>query len=983
MQMINPVKNMKSIYLFILLQFTISVSGQEPGTLSFPENMECTVQPFYRYRTDGLPGREIIISFMGAQLAGSARVEMKTGKLKELTELPAAGPGRQTCSVLLPPDVGVKSETPVTLTLRQGSKSLKKTVMVPAMRQWKVYVYPHSHVDIGYTNTQTNVEILHKRNIDEGIKLAEATQDYPEGARYRWNPEVTWPLERYWVSATPEQKDRVLNAIRKGWLCIDASYLNTNTSACSDEELFQMFRFSREIQRLTGVPSKTIQQMDIPGMSWGLVPVMVQQGVRYIMSWPNACRAGSTHGLDEKPFWWIGPDGKSKVLFFQPGGYANSGSMSKGGEIGRPWFGQRDPDKVPAVIKTGSCKVDFLKALSAREKPDYPYDYYVVSWCLWDNTPIDADLPDAVKKWNEQYAYPHLVISGADEIMGMIEKKYGDHLPAVTGDFTEYWTDGLGTAAGLTAINRNAKERLVQAEKLWTMLHPAMPFPEGQFNEAWRYIALGTEHTWCAENPTEPFFQDAIWKVKQSYFREADDRTQVLLDEAMAPATDRSTGALGPEEGPSNGGVAVFNTNSWPHGGLVTLSVAESRKGDRVTDDQGSDVPAQRLSTGQLAFLASDVPAFGSRHYRVAVGKSLFTDGCRISANTLDNKLLKVIIDPKTGNIAQLVKIDAGRNFAMTQANGGLNTFRWMPGDSDNAQPDSAIAVSVVENGPLVVELRVASKATGCRTVSRSVRLVHGLPWVEITNMVDKLPLPAKDGIHFGFGFDIPQSTTRVDIPWGIIRVEDDQWPAANRNWLTMQRWVDISGAKDGITWCSLDAALIESGSMTANQTGTWSGERKPWLRKLESGSTIFSWVMNNHWFTNFPLTQDGPVTFRYRILPHGPWDAAAASRFGMEQSQPLVPLAAGNNAVSGPLVALEGSPAVTVSALKSTADGKSVILHLRSVSGRDETVGLGWPAGIPVSVSICDIEEVPGRIAGKEIIVPANGLLVLKAAWK
>jgi len=27
---------------------------------------------------------------------------------------------------------------------------------------------------------------------------------------------------------------------------------------------------------------------------------------------------------------------------------------------------------------------------------------------------------------------------------------------------------------------------------------------------------------------------------------------------------------------------------------------------------------------------------------------------------------------------------------------------------------------------------------------------------------------------------------------------------------------------------------------------------------------------MNNHWFTNFPLTQDGPVTFRYRIQPTG-----------------------------------------------------------------------------------------------------------------
>ncbi len=31
-----------------------------------------------------------------------------------------------------------------------------------------------------------------------------------------------------------------------------------------------------------------------------------------------------------------------------------------------------------------------------------------MTWCMADNTPVDADLPDAVKSWNEEYAYPHL-----------------------------------------------------------------------------------------------------------------------------------------------------------------------------------------------------------------------------------------------------------------------------------------------------------------------------------------------------------------------------------------------------------------------------------------------------------------------------------------------------------------------------------------------------------------------------------------------
>jgi len=947
--------------------------------LAFPGDMECVAQPRYGLRADGQPGREITLNLKGEKLGGKAQAEVRAEGRTETNELSGAGEGSAALRVLLPAGVGVKEEARVTLTLRQGARTLEKTVPVPAMRYWTVYLYPHSHVDIGYTAPQDIAEFIHKRNIEEGIKLAEATKDYPAGARYRWNPEVTWPLERLWQGAGPDQKERVQEAIREGRLCVDASYVNLNTSVCSEEELFQVFGFSREMRERTGAAIDSFQQMDVPGMSWGLVPVLAQEGVRYIMTWPNSCRAGHAHaGIDGRPFWWVGPDGKSKVLFLQPGGYGNSGSMSKGGATGRPWFGQRDPDKIPAVIKTGSANVDFTGQLAGLEKAGFPYDFLVLSWCLWDNCPLDADIPDAVRAWNERYAYPRILIAGGHEIMRAIEQKYGDKLPTVTGDFTEYWTDGLGSAARLVGLNRNAKERLAQAETLWTMLRPGKPAPRAAFDEAWRYAILGDEHTWCAENPTEPFFQQALWKIKGSYFREADDRSQTLLDDALAPATDRSTGALGPADGPANGGVAVFNTHSWKHGGLVTLSPAESARGERVTDERGQDVPAQRLSTGELAFLAAEVPAFGSRHYRVVAGQCPLKDGCKREGTTLENQLLRVTIDPATGNITHLVQLATGRDFAEAKVDGGLNAFRWMPGDSDNARPDGDISIETVESGPLVVELRVRSKAPGCRALARSVRLLGGQPWVEISDVVDKLPLLPKDGVHFGFAFDIPEGRTRVDIPWGVMEVEKDQWAAGNRNWLAVQRWLDISNRKEGVTWCSLDAPLFESGAMTANQTGTWTGERKPWLSKLEPSSTIYSWVMNNHWFSNFPLTQDGPATFRYRILPHGPYDAAAANRFGLEQAQPLAHVAANQDPGLKPLVAI-GNERISVSMLKPSADGKAVILRLRSVADRDDTARLAWPAGRPKSVCLCKRGEQPAEAVGDEIVVPANGFVTVR----
>lgn len=944
-----------------------------------PTTINYKVQPVYGYRADKTPGRIVTISLKGGVLKGDCSVEVVARGQKEKTHFVLNATDSTEVEILLPSVVPTEKKSDVTITLTYAGEKHKEKLNIDPMRHWNIYLYNHAHVDIGYTNTHKNIELLHKNNIIEGVKLAEETKDHPRGAQYVWNPEVSWPLERLWLS-DPEKRDDLIRAIRKGQLGVDASYVNLNTSICSDEELFHVFKFTRTIQQLSGQPSDVFQQLDIPGISWGLIPVMAQEGVKYIMSWPNSDRAGNAHtlGMDGKPFWWVGPDGASKVLFLQPGGYANSGSMGKGGATGRPWFGQRDPEKVPLVIRTGSADVDFTGKLVELEKSDYPYDFTVLSWTLWDNCPLDADVPFAVKAWNEKYAFPKILISDGHEIMSMIEEKYGDQLPVVTGDYTEYWTDGIGTAAGLTSKNRNAKERLVQAETIWSLLGNGRKAPRADFDEAWRTILMGSEHTWCFENPAEPYFQDAIWKVKQSYFHEAENRSNDMLAESLAPITDKSNGALGPKEGPANGGIAVVNTHTWPHGGIITLSESESLKGNKVIGPDGQEVLAQRLSTGQLLFAASEVPAQTSRHYRVVEGDCSLPAGCKINGTTLENQFLKLRVDPKTGNIVELTNKNSNYNYA---AGEGANTFTWLPANENRPLADTVVSVAVVENGPLAVELCITSKARGCRSVSRSIRLVAGQPWMEITNVVDKLPLVEKDGIHFGFAFNIPDSKTRVDIPWGVMEVEKDQWPQGNRNWLALQRWLDISNDTQGVTWCSLDAPLFEYGDRYANISMGWGGKGN-WVSKLAPSSTVYSWVMNNHWHTNFPVTQDGPVTFRYRILPHEQYDVTKANRFGLEQSQPLVYVTADKDPGVQPLIAIDNSK-VYPTILKSLDKEDVLIVRLRSLSDKEEPVKLSFPKKTPASISICNLEEVAGEKTDGALTLKPYGQLTLKLEYR
>ncbi|MCH5598950.1 hypothetical protein [Niabella ginsengisoli] len=63
-----------------------------------------------------------------------------------------------------------------------------------------------------------------------------------------------------------------------------------------------------------------------------------------------------------------------------------------------------------------------FKETAALERANSPYDIFVMTWSMADNCVIDADLPEAVKKWNETYAYPRLKIAGTAEILDAYEK---------------------------------------------------------------------------------------------------------------------------------------------------------------------------------------------------------------------------------------------------------------------------------------------------------------------------------------------------------------------------------------------------------------------------------------------------------------------------------------------------------------------------------------------------------------------------------
>lgn len=965
--------NLKLISFFsVLFLHSALVDASEIRIVE--ESIQYQICSHYKHRADGKPGREVLLIYNGEKSLVGAKLEIKTNFGSEIIVLNTER--KDSISVILPPEVGVNRNDTIMTHLVIGKNKISKVLIVPSLRQWTVYIYPHSHVDIGYTNTQANVEIIHKRNLDNAIELAEKTKNYPAGARYVWNPEVTWPIERYLKSETPQRKAKLLQAIKDGYIAVDAGYVSTNTSTSSDEELFELFQYGKYMEQETGKTVKTMVQVDIPGVSWGVVPTAAQLNIPYCLALFNGSdRTGLAHELSFKPFWWIGQDGKSKVLFLQPGAYT-PGALAKGKYFWPLMAGQTDPSKLLQIVKTDNPRENFIDAYLAEKLPElekadyYPYDIFPMTWCMADNTPIDADLPDAVKSWNEEYAFPRLVICSATEMMQAFDEKYGKILPTYGGDFTEYWTDGLGTNAKQTGNHREVKERLVQAETLWSMLHPGKAAPRETFEETWRRVILGTEHTWAYMEPAKQPISDDILKVKFSHFEEADKGSVALLKQALPLATQ------------STSTVAIFNTVSWVRSNVVRLAAAESENYQSVTDMDGNEILSQRLSTGELAFMASDIPALGFKKYKLSTKKSKFK-GSFVQGYSLDNGLVKVTLDDLTGDIIHLIY--NGKEFSDQKATTAINSYRYLHGEDSSGKASKAtnVKISIKEEGPLLSTLLVLSDAEGCNSLNREVTLIAGKPHVELCNIVDKIAITDKEGIHFGFAFDVPNPITKVDVPWGVMELEKDQLAQGNRNWIALQRWLNISNEERGVTWCALNACSFESGDMTANILGGAFGSPK-WIRKLEPSATIYSWALNNHWHTNFSLSQKGIIKFRYAILPHDTkFNAAVSNNFGMEQIQPLLSSLVNEDYAFESNLLIQGDPTVCTSIMKTVDNGKSTIIRLRSVSSVDQKIHLDWKTKAPKRLSICDFyEEAGSQVMNNQVVVPAMGFVTLRADW-
>jgi alpha-mannosidase len=216
--------------------------------------------------------------------------------------------GTHTFNVYVDP---VEIARQVLIDYEIAGKSDSAEVRIEPVRKVQIFILPHSHHDLGYTDLQSNVEAKQVANISRGIELARNTANYPPGARFIWNLEVLWGADLFIRTKTESERKELISAVKKDWIGLNGMYANELTGLCRPEELLQLFRYSTELGNQCGVHVDSAMISDVPGYTWGTVSAMAQAGIRYFSAAPNFFDRIGTFMVEwqDKPFWWVSPSG--------------------------------------------------------------------------------------------------------------------------------------------------------------------------------------------------------------------------------------------------------------------------------------------------------------------------------------------------------------------------------------------------------------------------------------------------------------------------------------------------------------------------------------------------------------------------------------------------------------------------------------------------------------------------------------------------
>jgi alpha-mannosidase len=829
-------------------------------------------------------------------------------------------------------------------------------------KQWKVFVCPKVHNDVGYTDLQPHVNELDNRNSDQVLDILDK---YPF---YKFNFETAWLVDNFLDCRTGPSRKEFLTDLKRQRLAMNALYLNLMTGICSGEELYRAMYFTHRLHREQGGNFDFACITDAPSHSWFLPTLFHDVGIKGFSNGSNQTRAPILHYSDlneDSPFWWEGMNGERIFMW-----YARSYVQLKR-LVGPGWGGE-----VSSVEYLKSSVPQFLVRYL---RDNYAPDAVMIYGAYVDNAAIPENgEAETIAAWNKEFEFPKLVVATDAEYFNYVEKHFANQLPVHRGDCGAYWEDGVGSTAKATTLNRQSQQILPAAETaaaLASLFEPRNRFPARDFWNAWRNVMFYDEHTWGAHNSiAQPGrqFVERQWEVKESYATRANLDARTLLE--------RANNRLAQEISVNGSSIIAFNWQNRARTAPLQVEIGSGEQLVDLADDRPvpMDVFFERDGWRKIRFVATNVPAMGYKAYGIrGLNAAAHEANEKISGGTIENSFYRLTLDPQTGAIRSLFDKTENRELADAAAPYRLNEYLYVSGGEGslilncnfgtapaNLQIVTPVAAEIIEcvKTPLGQRLVVNTQCTNTPGLRSEYLLYDRIKRVDIVNTLEKVETRAKEAIYFAFPFAAEKPGLEYQIQNGWCRPNDDQMPGACREWFTPQNLVHVSDGAFSVAWSTPDAPLV---TLTDINRGKWLSHLP-----IKNGH-VYSYALNNYWFTNYRAQQGGTFVFRYSITSGRGLGREELARFDEDTRTPVIAyphLSSFSAAIAQagrPMPASGGSfltldaPGLQIVTLKEAEDGDGFILRLREIAGRAGEAELRFPVFQVREAFLCNgVEE-------------------------
>ncbi|MEP7242956.1 MAG: polysaccharide lyase family protein [Gammaproteobacteria bacterium] len=894
-----------------------------------------------RIRTTAPLGRAKLKAVVGSAVVETIVEQRQPGDIEAVIEVPA-----------------VDGPVPVALYLGASRTPIYEGVFTPK-RRWQVFALPAEQADFGYNDLPARTLEWENRFIDRTLQIQKR---HPE---YAFTLDAAANLESYLSTRDVGHGRELLEHLRSGKWGINALYANSFTGLATPEELYRMLDVSLRARREHGLVIDSASQTDEPSVTWALPQVLSDAGIRYFVNGSDPIRGALNpigHLNFHSPFYWEAASG-AKVLVWSGVSYTAIDDMT--------WAGwnlesARSGTYSPSTLGLTRSLPLFL---SQYERDDFPFDAVLLFGLHNDEIPMrhwgDADV---IELWNREYAYPKLIPATQRDFFGHILANFPNRIRTYRGDAGAYWEDEAGADARTAAIIRTSQSQLAAAEKFESIarwLQPHLAFDRSQFDAAWKNVLLADSYVWSDAN---------------SFRRPDSHRTRAgeAAHRAWAEAALQQSGDLrltamdkiADQVDTTKQGVVVLNAESWPRADFFDT---ELERDEVLTDPEtGRLVPCGVLRAfeeyGAVRCWAANAPALGYKFYAAEKGK--VAQGVEVvldpAAPKISNEHYVLEIDPRTGAVAHLLDKSTGLDLVDANSGYGLNEYLYVSGgDPGNFLPgepnDNRILAADVtlplpklqihraaltappsaRRFPWGAVLTIRARAQNTPEIVSTITLLDFRKQINIQNDVEKISTLAKEGVYFAFPFKL--STPRMKYQGATAWVDPvtDMLPGANRQWFATQGGVWGQGAEVGVAWSSVDAPLV---TLQDINRGLW-----PESIEIRNG-TLFSYVMNNYWYTDTPAQQGGRFTFRYALTSGAEISGAQAMALTSEQRSPLPALRRYSMGWDAKLPDagggfLQATPAaVTVLAIRPLESGDAYLVRVQNMNASEVSARLRFP---------------------------------------